>query len=272
MANKELAVSARKVLGKKVKALRRTGVTPANIYGHKIESTAVQADTAALTHLLRGSTRNAIIDLRIEGEPTGAARGSAAGRARRRQYRDPARRLLPDLDDRKDADRRPGRPRRQLARGRHVRRRAAADAGAVPVEALPGDIPAQFDVDVSTLTELEQSYHIRDIAVDATKVAIQIDPDVVLARVASPRLATAEETAAETAGRKPPLPPRASQTCPAGTAATCARELFIQYRLLTWLRSHRLVKRRAIAQAAASRDDGKSYPCPTDRTCGRDAR
>jgi large subunit ribosomal protein L25 len=66
----------------------------------------------------------------------------------------------------------------------------------VPVEALPGDIPAQFEVDVSRLTELEQSLHVRDLAVDASKVTLHADPDIVLARVAAPRLATAEEEAA----------------------------------------------------------------------------
>ena len=38
----ELAVTPRSVLGKKVKVLRRQGMTPANIYGHGLASEAVQ--------------------------------------------------------------------------------------------------------------------------------------------------------------------------------------------------------------------------------------
>ncbi len=217
MANKELAVSARQVLGKKVKALRRTGVTPANIYGHKIESTAVQADTAALIQLLRGSTRNAIIDLRIEGE------SQARPVVVRQVERDAVSTEILHVDF------------YQISMTEKMRTDvpvvlvgsspAVATFGGVllqtlervPVEALPGDIPAQFDVDVSTLTELDQSFHIRDLAVDATKVAIQIDPDVVLARVASPRLATAEETAAETPAEG--AAPAAGETAAAAAAS-----------------------------------------------------
>src|SRR5205814_2330857 len=58
----------RTVLGKKVKALRREGVTPANIYGHKLESLAVQAPTPEVTHALRTSSRNAIFDLTVDGD------------------------------------------------------------------------------------------------------------------------------------------------------------------------------------------------------------
>ena len=65
MANSELQVQPRVVVGKKVAALRRSGVTPANVFGHKLESTAVQADTAVLTRLLKGMTRNAIVNLKV---------------------------------------------------------------------------------------------------------------------------------------------------------------------------------------------------------------
>jgi hypothetical protein len=34
----ELGVSTREVLGKKVRFLRREGITPANIYGHGVDS------------------------------------------------------------------------------------------------------------------------------------------------------------------------------------------------------------------------------------------
>ena len=69
MANSELKAAPRTVLGKKVAQLRRTGVTPANIFGHKIESTAVQADTVELTRLLRSDRRaTRIISITVDGE------------------------------------------------------------------------------------------------------------------------------------------------------------------------------------------------------------
>ena len=196
MANKELQVAPRAVLGKKVKALRRSGVTPANIYGHKIESTAVQAPTMTLKTLLRGMSRNAIIDLRVEGEP------QSRPVVVRVVERDPVSTEILHVDF------------YQIDMSEKMRAEvpvvlvgsspAVSTYGGVllqtlelvPVEALPGDIPAQFEVDVSQLTELEQSVHVRDLDVDTSKVTLHADPDVVLARVASPRLAAAEEEAA----------------------------------------------------------------------------
>ncbi|MDE3094556.1 MAG: 50S ribosomal protein L25 [Chloroflexota bacterium] len=220
MADKGLDVAPRTVLGKKVKALRRGGVTPANIYGHKIDSTAVQAETAVLTHLLRGMTRNAIIDLRVAGEP------QARPVVVREVDRDPVSTEILHVDF------------YQISMTEKMRAEvpvvlvgtspAVSTYGGVllqtlelvPVEALPGDIPAQFEVDVTLLTELEQSVHVRDLDVDTGKVTVHIDPDVVLARVASPRLATAEETAAEAAEAAAPAAGETPAAAPAtGTAA-----------------------------------------------------
>jgi large subunit ribosomal protein L25 len=66
----------------------------------------------------------------------------------------------------------------------------------VAVEALPGDIPTQFEVDVEQLTELEQSVHLKDLNIDVSKLTLHTDLEVVVARVAAPRLVTAEEEGA----------------------------------------------------------------------------
>jgi large subunit ribosomal protein L25 len=216
MANSELTVAPRTVLGKKVAQLRRTGVTPANIYGGKIESTSVQADTAALTHLLRGSTRNAIINVNVEGE----------GRPRTVVVRELKRNAVTGQLLHVDFY--------QISMTEKMRADVpvvlvgTSDAvstyggillqtvESVAVEALPGDIPTQFEVDVTKLTELEQSIHVRDLDVDESKVTLMSEPDVVLARVASPRVAGVEaegaavpaegEAAAPAAGAAPETP------------------------------------------------------------------
>src|SRR4029079_10671683 len=177
MANSELTVAPRTVLGKKVAQLRRSGVTPANIYGGKIESTSVQADTAALTHLLRGSTRNAIINVNVEGE----------GRPRTVVVRELKRNAVTGQLLHVDFY--------QISMTEKMRADVpvvlvgTSDAvstyggillqtvESVAVEALPGDIPTQFEVDVTQLTELEQSIHVRDLDVDESKVTLMSEPD-----------------------------------------------------------------------------------------------
>ena len=197
MANSKLEVRPRTVTGKKVASLRRGGVTPANIFGHKIDSTAVEADTAELTHLLRGSTKNAIIDLSVAGEA--APRTVVV----REVSRNPVNGNLLHIDF------------YQVSMS--VRMKAdvpvvlqgTSDAVStyggvllqmletISVDALPGDIPAEFVVDVAQLTELDQSFHVRDLHIDETKVTVHTDPDVVVARVAAPRLAAETEATPE---------------------------------------------------------------------------
>lgn len=203
MANAELQVRPRTVLGKKVKAMRRGGVTPANVFGHQLESRAVEASTADLTHTLRGMSRNAILDLKVEGEE---APRTVVVRA---VSRNPVTSQILHVDF------------YQIKMTEKMRADVSivlvgtSDAvttfggvllqtlESIAVEALPGDIPEQFEVDVSRITELEQSLHVRDLHIDQTKVTLHTDEDVVVARVAAPRLAAAEEEAAPAEGEVP---------------------------------------------------------------------
>ncbi len=64
----ELAVASRTMVGKATKHLRRAGVIPANIYGHKEASIAVQIDTHTFDRLRREHGLRSIIALRLPGE------------------------------------------------------------------------------------------------------------------------------------------------------------------------------------------------------------
>lgn len=193
MANAKLDVAPRETLGKKVRQMRRRGVTPANVYGHRVDSRAVQAETLLLTGLLRQSSRNAIIDLAVEGEP----------RPRTVVVRDVQRDPVSDqilhvdffqvsMTERMRTDVPVVLVGTAPAVGTHGGV-LLQTLDSIAVEALPGDIPPQFDVNVSGLMELEQSVHVRDLAIDSEKVTLHTDVDVVLARVATPRLVAAEE-------------------------------------------------------------------------------
>jgi large subunit ribosomal protein L25 len=201
----ELDVAPRTVVGKKTAALRRGGETPANIYGHKVDSTAVQADTVALTRLLRASSRNQIINLNVAGE----------GKPRTVVVRDIARNPVTGQILHIDFY--------QVSMTEKMKAEvpvviigtseAVTTFGgvlmqlidAIAVEALPGDIPVNFEVDISRITELEQSLHVRDLGIDESKVSVTTDPDVVVARVAAPRLAAElEEEAAAAAAEAAP--------------------------------------------------------------------
>jgi large subunit ribosomal protein L25 len=196
MAENELQVAPRGVIGKKVAALRREGQTPANVFGHHIDSTAVQASTPELIHLLRSMGRNALITLNIAGESA----------PRTVMVRDIARNPLDgkmlhvdfyqvNMTEKMRAD-------------VPVILTGTSDAvvtyggvlmqmvDVIHVEALPADIPSEYVVDVGQLTQLEQAVHVRDLHIEGGIVTILSDPDIVLARVAAPRLVVEEEAAA----------------------------------------------------------------------------
>jgi len=68
MPDLELQAEPRTVLGKKVAALRRGGLTPANIYGHSLPSRAVQVPTLELSQLLRRAGHTQLVRLQVAGE------------------------------------------------------------------------------------------------------------------------------------------------------------------------------------------------------------
>ena len=196
MSENELQVAPRSVLGKKVAALRREGQTPANVFGHHIDSTAVQASTPELTHLLRSMGRNALITLNIAGEASprtvmvrDIARNPLDGKMLHVDFYqvNMAEKMRADvpvvLTGTSDAVVTYGGVLMQMVDVIHV-------------EALPADIPSEYVVDVGELTQLEQAVHVRDLRIENSKVTILSDLDIVLARVAAPRLVAEEEEAA----------------------------------------------------------------------------
>jgi len=67
----------------------------------------------------------------------------------------------------------------------------------VTVEALPADIPPHIEVDVSGLAEIDAGLFVRDLPIGAS-VQVLSDPDLVVAKIAAPRLvAEVEEVPAE---------------------------------------------------------------------------
>jgi large subunit ribosomal protein L25 len=64
----KLVVEKRKVTGKKVKILRRDGLLPANIYGKKIKSLAVQLAVKDFLPVFKEAGETGLVELKIVGE------------------------------------------------------------------------------------------------------------------------------------------------------------------------------------------------------------
>src|SRR5439155_22985108 len=189
----ELSVRPREVLGKKVKALRRTGVTPANIYGHNVESRAVQVSTEDLRHVLKTAGRNDLVYLRLDG-----------GEPRPTFVRDVQHNPVSDAILHVDFLQISLREKVRLDVPIHLigLARAVDTYGGilmhgldhVTVEALPTEVPSFIEVDVSGPDEIDQSLHVSDLRVP-DGVTILTDPEQVVAKVSPP--AIEREIAAE---------------------------------------------------------------------------
>jgi large subunit ribosomal protein L25 len=53
----------------------------------------------------------------------------------------------------------------------------------IEVEALPGDLPEKFEIDLSSLVNEDDSVYIKDIKVDAKKVSIKNEADQIIVKV-----------------------------------------------------------------------------------------
>ena len=200
MADITLSAAPRQMVGKKTRFLRREGLLPANIFGLGQESQSVQVQEHDLRDLLRHGGRNQLIDLTVEGEK------KPVSAMIRGVQRDPVSRQLLHVDFIRvsltttivasvplvfvgDS------PGVKMYAGVLVH-----NMDSVQVRALPSEMPHQIEVDVSVLTELDQTLHVRDIL--AGGIDIATDPDSLVVKVEPPRLqaeVAAEEGAAAAA-------------------------------------------------------------------------
>lgn len=191
-----LNLARREALGKKNKALRRSGVVPANIYGHRVDSVAVQVPSEELRLLLKRISRNEIIYVAVDGEE------------RPTFIRDIQRNPVTDQILHVDFLQISLTEKVRMEVPLHFKGQSSAvdtlggilthTTNHVLVEALPTSVPQSIEVDVSVLTEVGQALHVSDIA-PPEGVLIVTDEEVTIVRVDLPAAERAEEEAAAVA-------------------------------------------------------------------------
>ncbi len=182
MNREELKVSHRDILGKKVRFLRREGLTPVNLYGPNIESTPLQAETPLLKRLIARAGRNALITLKVDG----------AKKPRVVMVRDIQRDPLNDellhvgfFQVEMTHSVRAEVPLLFLGEAPAAKTSRAMliqNLTALQVEALPADLPRNIEVDLSVLEEIDQAIHVRDLPVDEA-VEVLTEPDQLVVHV-----------------------------------------------------------------------------------------
>jgi large subunit ribosomal protein L25 len=197
MARRELPVETRHVTGKKVAALRRSGVLPGNVYGRGQESISIQISTEAMDQILKHVSANEVLDLKIDGK--GEVRPVVIQKMQRHPISSSplhAEFYQVSLTDKMRADV----PLVVIGESEAVKTYNGVLMTALEslqVEALPLDLPSRIEVDITPLVELEQSLHVRDLPIPGN-VTVLTDAEVMVVKISSPRVAVeGEEEAAE---------------------------------------------------------------------------
>ncbi|MFH1002576.1 MAG: 50S ribosomal protein L25 [Chloroflexota bacterium] len=190
----ELTVTRREVLGKKVRFLRRQGITPVHLFGHNIESLALQCDTAQLERLIAqaGTTRPVSLEVAKDRHPHQAI------------IREVRRDLLSGglihvdfyqikMTEAITADI-PlvlvGEAPAMKIKGRTLLQPITH----LGVRCLPDKLPPRIEIDLSQLGELEQAVHVRDIVLDPA-VTVTTDPEQLVVKVTEAAVSRAEAAA-----------------------------------------------------------------------------
>lgn len=233
MKRHKLIVEKRKIVGKKVKKLRKEGLLPANIYGKTVKSTSVQVPLKEFEKIYKEAGETGLVDLEVEGE----IRPSLIHNVQKDYYKNQLLHVdffqvnlkekvttmvsVVAIGEAKAVSEKIGLLLQPLSQ--------------VEVEALPTDLPEKVEIDVTSLASLNDQLTVASIkAPDG--VTILTDPNQVVVKIgeliskeAQEQLAaekaaseaakaTTEAAPAETTGTAQPVGTEAEKPAPGETA------------------------------------------------------
>ena len=187
-----LKATARDIVGKKTRFLRREGITPTHIFGHNLKSLALQCNTDELRRVIARVGMTALFNLGIDGEK----------RPRKVLIReiqnDPLGRQILHVDfyqiemtEKLKIDV-PiilgGEAPAMKVKGRSLHQSLTS----LNIECLPDKLPHEIEVDLSLLTELGQSIHVKDLGL-STDITVINDPEQLIVKISETAAARAEE-------------------------------------------------------------------------------
>lgn len=185
MDKKILNADVRKVAGRKVKRLRAEGLIPANIFGKKVKSEAIQVSLKDFQNVYKDVGTTGIVELEVGKMKKPALVHDV-------QLNPKTDDILHidfhqvDLKERIEAE-----VPVELSGESPAEKQALGTVvqyvNEVKVEALPTDLPENFVVDISVLTEVDQVIYVKDLKVDRDKVEVKNDADEIVAKVEPPQ-------------------------------------------------------------------------------------
>jgi large subunit ribosomal protein L25 len=181
MANPKLTAKSRKIFGRKVKKLRREGILPANLYGKKVKSQALELPVVDFLKVFKQVGETSLVDLKINSQTRPVLIHNLQ--------------VHPVTDEPLHADFHQVSLKEKTTADVPVEIRGDAPAveqkkgiliqplDEIEVEALPTDFPEKFVVDISKLEEVDQAITVADLDYDKKKVKILADPGEMVVKI-----------------------------------------------------------------------------------------
>ena len=179
-----LSLEPRKITGKKVKTLRKQGIIPANIFGNKVASQAVQVKGTTFRPVYNQAGETQVVYVKVQGE------------TEERPVMFTNVQVDPMTDETIHIDLRQVNLKEKIIANVPVElvgeSPAVSDFQAslitsldeIEVEALPADLPENITVDVSSLKNIGDVIKVSDLNIDRTKIEVLDDPETVVVSVA----------------------------------------------------------------------------------------
>jgi large subunit ribosomal protein L25 len=192
----ELKVTDREILGKKVKHLRRQGITPVHLFGHGIESLALQCDTGELERVLGQAGQTRLISLKVGGEKKPR---TAVVREFDRDWRRGKLIHVDFYQVKMEEKIKLEVPVVLVGEAPALKSKAnMLEHGleTLTVECLPAKIPTSLEVDISSLTEPDQAIRVKDVTLEED-IAVLNNPDLVVVKISLRPVEKVEEKVVE---------------------------------------------------------------------------
>ena len=202
----ELHATSREILGKKVRHLRRQGITPVHLFGHNVKPVALQCETVQLRRVLTQAGKTRIINLSLD-------KGKRPRNVLVREVQ-----IAPCTDELLHVDF------YQVSAAEKIKVQVPIvlvgeapalrfkenmlirELDSLTVECLPNKIPASVELDLGSLAEAEQAIRVKDIELDK-EITVISDPELVVVRISSKPAEKVEEVIAEEAAEVPEAAP-----------------------------------------------------------------
>ena len=188
-----LKAEKRTVLGRKVKGLRKQGIIPAHVFGHKVKTEHVQVHASEFLKVFEKTGETGIIDLAVDSQKKPVLVKNVQ--------------LHPVTDVPLHIDFyqvnlsekvKVNVPIEIVGEAPAVHRKIGVlltPVSELEIEALPADLPEKIEVDVEKFENVGDEIKVKDLKIDRSKIEVHADQELVIAQIGE--LVTKEMEAVE---------------------------------------------------------------------------